>query len=249
MRERAYGSSVRGGGPTRSGEHDRQGAGRPHWWALLAVTLALMALVAALSPHGPARPTTALHQADPAPLGGGGTEAGAAPPTTSPAPAGTSVTPSPTERTGPVLAAGGAPSTTAPTAPTTTSSVVTGPPVSTTATGTPSTPSTTAPTTAPTVPTGLGPVLEGYLQYPQNIKAIYTVNPGSGITAIGATWTGMAALSLSSECPSATQSTTGPSGLTVPVSTAGGGCTVVLAEPPDTDGTASYVLAVASSSS
>jgi hypothetical protein len=107
-----------------------------------------------------------------------------------------------------------------------------------------STSTTTQSAPGPSPPTGLAPVLQGYLQYPSNVEAVYMLPGDSGVTMVAATWTGLSELSLSSLCPTGQHSATGKSGLTIPVDDAGVGCTVTLKEPEEATGVASYVLSL-----
>ncbi|MHB8221172.1 MAG: hypothetical protein ACYDHU_12765 [Acidimicrobiales bacterium] len=237
----------RGGGTTR--RQSRHETGRANPWAVLAVVLALMALVASLSAtrHGVTSPVRSA-PARSAP-------ARSAPARSAPARRSGSRSPATAEAQSPAgsLAAStdiaqvsmpsggqepGAHPTSSP---------------STTVTVSPSTPGApqTTPGTVPAVPAvaTADRTDPGNLVYPDNISASYTAPAAGGVTAT-ATWSGSPTLSLTVTCPSGHASRSGPSGLSVsePVPAgAPGTCTVSLAETPSVPSTVSYLLAIGTS--
>ena len=235
---------------------------RPRWWALLSVSLGLMALVVASS-HADRSPPTAYssgrgrrpatpphHLADhstgrPASRG---TPANSAMPTIRAQPTAPRISPG----SPPVIAMTSPPSSrlAGQRSTTATSTTVT----STTATSTTAAPAPEGPPGQPVTPATLpalgapsagggGPSSSqpGNLEYPDNVSATYPLASGGGVAA-SATWTGAPALELSVDCPGGQAVRTGPSGLTVSVAGPAGACTVTLAEPPGVEATVAYTL-------
>ena len=226
--------------------------GRLRWWAILAVTLALMALVAAVSfstgiPSGRSAslgahlPPTTPPPSKSLPASTTTPDQGSTPsvPQSTTTPIGrstqTPLSPTifdhpPTETSSDTGAGTAGPSTDSapPTSASPTDSVVPAPPAVTT-------------TTAPTVHT-----YSGNLEYPDNVSASYQVAGGGKVTAT-ANWTGAATLSLAVACPSGTSSTSGVSGISVSFTDAPGDnspCSVTLAEPLSEESVVSYSLAI-----
>jgi hypothetical protein len=226
---RAYGVTVVGGGiSTAASVRARSYRGRPHWWAVLAVTLALMALVAATSTarqlRGPSLPsevpqrssepvlptvmtsttlehTRALHQS------------GAVVPTTS----GSSLT---------AALKSVATSSTDPTAATVTTTTSSGSGLG-------------------TDPNSAGPkVEEGYLQPPNDTSTVYTFT-GDGPTTVSVTSPSSTELTLSTGCGGGTQSNEGQSTVEVTLPDAEGACQVTLSETVVTSDNVSYSLTIA----
>ena len=232
------------------------------WWAVLAVALGLMALVAAMSfagRTGPTRAADAGHErramsastavapptggrpAQPlpttepmtAPLGPG--TSAAAPPTTAPSTPRGTVRPTTGTTLGPTDNTGGSPATT-----------VTSPADSSTTSPATSPPEMTTTTTVPAVQT-----FAGYLAYPDDVSATYQAGGGETVSAT-ATWTGTPTLSLTITCTSQHVSRNGESGISLAVTDdhrAGVPCNVTLAESPSEEGTVSYSLSVSLASS
>jgi hypothetical protein len=213
-----------------SGDHSTRGSGgtrplriRPHWWAVLAVSLSLLALVAATSGH----PGGLDHHRTLA------ERSGSAPATTT-----TTTTPASTTTTVPGLGAnpvspaeatpGGAPALKAQivTRPSTTQSSAPTPTTSTTTT-------TTAPpsgSTVATTPVQPAPVTStGDLVYPDDSTATTTFF-GVGAMRVTATWPTTPTVSLTVTCPGGGQSAQGSSMVTVLLPVTGGNCIVTLKE-------------------
>ncbi len=107
-------------------------------------------------------------------------------------------------------------------------------------------PETTTTTTVPAVQT-----FAGYLAYPDDVSATYQTGGGGTVSAT-ATWTGTPTLSLTITCTSQHVSRNGESGISVAVTddhSPGVPCNVTLAEPPSEEGTVSYSLSVSLASS
>ena len=236
------------------------------WWAVLAVALGLMALVAAMSFAGRTAPTRAAdaghgrratsastavapstggHPAQPLPTTGSTTE-----PMTAPLGTGTSTaapsTTAPSTSHGTVRPTTG--TTLGPTAGTGGSPVttITSPADSSTTSPATSPPEMATTTTVPTVQT-----FAGYLAYPDDVSATYQAGGGETVSAT-ATWTGTPTLSLTITCTSQHVSRNGESGISVAVTDdhrAGVPCNVTLAESPSEEGTVSYSLSVSLASS
>jgi hypothetical protein len=236
--------------------------GRPVWWAVLAVALGLMALVAAMSfagRTGPTRAADAGHERRATPA-----STAVAPPTggrpAQPLPTTVSTTAPMTPPLGTGTSAA-APPTTAPSTPRGTVRPTTGStlgptggtggsPVTTVTS--PADSSTTSPaemTTTTTVPAVQ--TFAGYLAYPDDVSATYQTGGGGTVSAT-ATWTGTPTLSLTITCTSQHVSRNGESGISLAVTddySAGVPCNVTLAEPPSEEGTVSYSLSVSLASS
>lgn len=198
-----------GAPPTRS---------RPHWWVILALSLSLLALVAAATTDHP-RPVasrTAETTSTTLPNQTG---------STTPQPSGTTTTvPSPSPHVE-------LPSTAALTSPTSGVRDF----------GRPSTPTTTAPASAtppggttggvaspvqPAVPTE---TQTGDLQQPDDASANYSFT-GSGSMTISATWTTASTLSLTVTCPGGSQTAEGASKVDVVLPDTDGACEATLRE-------------------
>ena len=238
------------------------GGAVPRGWAVLAVVLALMALVAAVSAGPRDRVLVARRAprttADRVPSPGGSRprsvttrgrgRTGAAVPAGARAAVGRArVSASPTDLPSapgavteglPIVASASAGSSGQPAA---TGPAASAPPTTPTAATTAS-----AAGTPPAQPpaTGTAQTDPGYLQYPDDVSARYQYPEGpSGLTA-AVTWAGSSTLSLSVTCPGGQQSRTGPSGLQVDVAAGAGECTVTLAEPQPVAGAVSYSLTI-----
>ncbi len=250
MPEDGYRVQVVGlGGTTPTTRHERGALGRPHWWGVLAVSLALMALVAALSaparhtvatPGGPTGSAQPESRAPGAPTRGrvpsgpttGGADPGPVIPTTQPG----------SGRAPPIATVSSPGSTTATTSP-----------PSTTAASVPSTvaPPGTTTTTAPAVPaptTTTPPAVEtesqpGNLEYPDNVSAQYPIDSGGGVSVV-ADFSGAPALDLSVSCPGGQADRDGASGVSVSVGGPAGPCTVEISEPSPQSAPVSYTLTV-----
>jgi hypothetical protein len=201
----------------------RSARSRPHWWVVLAVSLSLLALVAARSaaPQGTHDPG---HAGSPGVAAAGGIGAASPPTTGDPTAAagstvgGDPVTPptsatvaSPAPAFTSTVGSGGA--ATAHTTPTTTTTTVA--------------PSGTA--AAPMQPSAQSETYTGDLQYPDDSSATYSFT-GSGSMEVSASWSGPYILSLSVSCPSGTQSSQGPSPVTVVMTDGTGACVTTLKE-------------------
>lgn len=247
--------------------------GRPRWWAVLAVSLALMALVASLSAGargapGPAAGAEAHHPTLPAGRAGARDQSSAHTPAVTPraGPAGTSTASAgtgaapggPAGQSGtasaspPDLVAGLEAGTSAVTVPTPAGGAsgtagTAAPPATTSTTRTTATTATTAPPTTTTAAAGTTQTEIGNLTYPDNVAAEYAV-PGGGAVQVTATWSGTPDLTLSIACPARTARRSGASELSVSVPQPAPGndatCTVAIAEPTGVEATVSYSLAV-----
>ncbi len=237
------------GGTTPAARAQRGASNRPRWWGVLAVSLALMALVAALSAPsrqgrdtraGVRRPSSSIspprRTRERAPTGPGGaptTVVGS--PTTVPANA----------ALGPasvVAASGGAgPATTAPATTATTAPLsALAPPGPVTTTTSTTVPAPAGTTTVPAVTVDAQP---GNLEYPDNISAQYPVDSGGGASAV-ADFSGAAVLGLSVTCPGGQVQRDGASGVSVSVGGPAGTCTVDISETTPQAAPVSYTLTV-----
>lgn len=195
---------------------------RPHWWAVLAVSLALLALVAATAsnhqstpaPHGTIRATGALHHPP----------ASALPPASATSTTSTTTaTSTVTSTTMPASAAAGgsaaaqvvvhesSPTTTTTTAPPTTTTVA---------------PSTSSAVAAPSQTL---PPFNGSLQQPHDTSATYSFTE-TGPTEVSVSWTPATTLSLSVSCQSGVQTEEGSSTISVAIPDPEGPCDIALKE-------------------
>ncbi len=215
---------------------------RPHWWAVLAVSLSLLALVAAATSDHPAwhgnrgRDVTASK----------GPKAKLVPPTV-PSTSTSTETTSPTQSVRALTQSGAAATVTRGatgegvrpvTTPSTTLSTV--PTTSTTA---PTTPATTGP--APTAPAPQ--TRSGYLQQPNIASATYPFT-GAGAMRVSVSWSPVDSLSLSVSCSGGTQSAEGTSSVAVVILDADGPCDLTLKELLVQFDAVSYTLTIAPAS-
>jgi hypothetical protein len=210
------------GGVATRREYDgsRPARSRPHWWVVLAVSLSLLAVVAAVAAGRPhplgEQPGPRTHAAL------GPSRAGPASSTTTTT--STTVRSSQTPATSPV--AGPAPTS----APVTDARVSSGPVVTTTTSTVAASPArgsnVAAAPVQPVVPTESYP---GYLQQPDDATANYSFS-GQGSMEVSASWTSSSILSLTVTCPAGTQTDEGPSPVTVVLPDADGACGATLKE-------------------
>jgi hypothetical protein len=233
--------------------------GRPHWWAVLAVALALMALVAASATgnrvgsrsgrdaggvHREASRTTTTTSSGPGSANASGSAAGPSPGTASGSTSGTakSTGAGPTVSTAlpPASAAGGSSAGDA----------------GTTLTGTGVGTTTTAPVTTTTIATsdpgvGSSPTKssthevteQGYLAPPDDAEVDYPFS-ASGSDTVSATWSSPVSLDLTVTCPDADRTLSAVSSVTIVLPDAQGSCQAVLSEPADEDATVTYSLTI-----
>ena len=195
---------------------------RPHWWAVLAVSVSLLALVAATAdrPKTPGSRAAAPHQ--PAVHHQAGS--------TAPAPAATTTTTDP----GPGASAVTPPTSSPP--PTTTSPLgarVVGDQSSTPPTTPTTTTTTTSPASGASVAAAIHPaapiVIPGDLQQPDDASATYTFT-GAGPMQVSASSTSSVPLLLTVSCPAGSVDEAGSSLVSVVIPDATGPCDVVLKE-------------------
>jgi hypothetical protein len=204
---------------TTEGRRPRLARGRPNWWVILAVSLALMALLVATAGNPTRAPHGAPALANDAPHAAGQT-------------ASTSTTTAPTVvRTPPTsllsshgTAGVGTPTTVAP-APTTTS-----------------VPTTTTTTTAPAVPTG--PTgSQGVIQPPQQ-RSSSTGFTGAGATQVSVVWSGATYLTMEVSCPNGSQSVGGTGTMAATLPDASGSCLATVSEPSTESTTLTYTMSI-----
>ena len=195
---------------------------RPHWWAVLAVSVSLLALVAATS--GRPNPTGGRAAAPDEPAHPHQSGSIAAPPTI--ATTTTSTTPEP----------GRGPSTvTPPTPPSSsgTTSSTEGARVVARQSSTPTTTTTTAATGGASLAAAVQPVtpitMSGALQQPDDASASYPFS-GAGSMQVSASSTSSAPLLLTVTCPEGTLDQAGSSFVSVVIPDADGPCELVLKE-------------------
>lgn len=232
---RAYGVSVASAGRQTTEDtdelHGRRTRGRPNWWVILAVSLALIALLVETSGRGdngrPLRVQTAASTRTPA------THATTTPPRTDTLPTTTSTT---TSTTTPPVSASLADKSPASNAHETADAVA---PPTTTTTSRPA-PTTTTTTNAPAALPAAHSQTEGYFDPPQNSSGAYTVG-GTGPTEVSVLWSAPVYLSMTVTCPSGSQTVggTGAMELSLPDAT---GCQATVSEPSSESTTMTYTL-------
>ncbi len=238
---RAYGVPVANvGRHTADAAHDRRARGRPNWWLILAVSLALIALLVQTSGHGDTgRP---LHVQTTASTSG-----------------------SVAHQTAPPLGSHQVPTTSTSTS-TSTTTATTVPPLVTTAVadqtpavvghapgGTMASPATTTTTTrqpATTTTTAVPAALaadrtqtEGYLDPPASSSGVYDVN-GSGPTEVSVLWSTPVYLTMTVACPSGSQSVGGTTAMEVSLPDASDGCQATVNEPASESTSLSYTVTI-----
>ena len=246
---RAYGVAVVGGGSdTTEGLRSRVVQGRPNWWVILAVSLALMALLVATSgssPH-PARHGGALasataggprhRDAAPGPSGPSGSSGSSgstrvqpnAASTTTSAPHTAPATPA---ASGSSLLSTGSLGVGTPPA--------SGPSVTTTtmATATTTTTSPAASQPADRMQT------QGYLDPPLQTSNGYGFT-GTGSMQISVLWSGTTYLTMSISCPNGSQNVGGTSAMEASLPDATGNCRATVSEPSSESAALTYTIAI-----
>jgi hypothetical protein len=238
----AYRGRVDGGGAgTTEGWRARLVAGRPNWWVVLALSLALMALLVATAPAPPASRVTARDAASPpdlphrsAPSRG----APAAATTTRPAPTGvttTSVTPRATlDTVGPTPGA----TTASPPGPPSPRGRAAAPAGTTTTTAAASTPAS-SPAAVPAVRTQT----QGYLDPPLTTSNVFAFD-AAGTTQVAAVWSGGTYLTMDLACASGSQSVGGSGAMAATLPGASGSCTATVREPATESTAVTYALTI-----
>ena len=236
---------VGGGSDTTEGLRSRAAQGRPNWWVILAVSLALMALLVATSGSSP--PPLRHHGAlatattgDPrhgevAPGRGAGAtrvQTQAAPTTTStsdprPAP----MTPATSDSS--LLAAGSPGAGTPP---------GTGPGVPTTTTVATTTTTTTSASSAASQPADRMQT-QGYLDPPLQTSNGYGFT-GTGAMQVSVLWSGTTYLTMSVTCPNGNQDVGGTSAMEASLPDATGSCRATVSEPSSESAALTYTITI-----
>ncbi len=235
---------VGGGAGTTRGLRARLAHGRPNWWVILAVSLALMALLVSTS-------------------GGHHSPSGRAAPTaTTSAPVAAQPKARPRSATGPSAHRPATGSTTTSTTTTTTTATpgagvragTSGPSllssVSSGSSATGSAGTTTTTTTQPDASTGASGAVpavrtqaQGYLDPPLNTSNVF-VFTGSGTTEISVLWSGGAYLTMDVSCASGGQSVGGTDAMAATLPGATGDCTATVGEPSSETATVTYTITI-----
>jgi hypothetical protein len=214
-----YGAVVEGIGTTE-GRRSRVARGRPNWWVILAVTLALMALLVATAGNPGRHSPRGTHALTDAPTGGGGggrkSGPSAASTTTS-----TSVVPATDVPHTPATSlvssshsgAGGGTPTTVPA----------------------SVPTTTVPTTTTTTAPGASQPSdrtqsEGVIEPPAQRSSGFDFT-GTGAMTVSVVWSGATYLTMQVSCPNGSQNVGGTAAMGVTLPDASGSCTATVTEP------------------
>jgi hypothetical protein len=232
---RAYrGPAVAEGIGSTEGRRPRLARGRPNWWVILAVSLALMALLVATAanparaPHGSGAHVLADSQAhDPHTSAGERSAPNASTTTTS-----TVMTP-PTSVTSSLQPVRGG----------TTPTVVIDPGGGAPATTTTTTvaPTTTTTTVAVSQPSDIQS--QGVIEPPQQRSSGFSFT-GTGAMEVSVTWSGDTYLTMDVNCPSGGQSVGGSSAMAASLADASGSCLATVSEPTSESTALTYTITI-----
>jgi hypothetical protein len=224
-----------GGDVTKSGPEVSGSARiRPHWWAVLAVALSLLALVAAVASEHPGPPG---HRSDGATTPAGHRRKTAERPISA-TPTTTTLAPAPAPGTPTTSATGGSPVAPGDNAGSAARRLVTAAATTPVTTVTPPTtaPSTVTTTTttgsdaaAPVQPSAPTQTWTGALQQPDDPAASQPFT-GVGAMQVSASWSPAVTVSLTVTCPSGKQTKEGSSNVVVVITDATGACDFTLTE-------------------
>ena len=229
------------GTQTTDGRRLRVARGRPNWWVILAVSLALMALLVATSGNAKRVPVGAgAHRLGDAQSsesqGVRGTGASSRSTSTARSTTTTTVAPTNANTAGTALT-----STHAATVPTTE------PAVSGTAPGPgPATTTTVAPPTTTTVPSqpavGAGSH-QGVIEPPAQRSSSVGFS-GTGAMQVSVVWSGPTYLTMQVSCPSGTQNVGGSSAMAASLPDASGNCLATVSEPASESTALTYTITI-----
>jgi hypothetical protein len=228
----------------------RVARGRPNWWVILAVSLALMALLVATAgaPPGRPRPPSTLGEsaagnahlvAPPGPTGStpdAGSHTPSSTTTTTATTATTTTPPGPSDTVGStaLVSAHGSGHDTSPT---------TTPAVATTTT----VPTTTTTTTTATAQPALLPAdrmqTQGYLDPPVQTSNVYGFT-GTGATEVSVVWSGDTYLTMTVSCANGSQSVGGTSAMEASLPDAQGSCEATVVEPASESVSLTYSITI-----
>lgn len=226
---------VEAGGKTIGRPRQYAARGRPNWWVILAVSMALMALLAATSAgshgSGPLHPQT--QASDTSRVGAGRTARhNSAPRGTAPTTVPSSALRPPTTTTTPLPTA---------TLPRPAGSLV----AASTTTIPPAT--TTVPTTVTAASDQSTPsdrtTDQGNLQPPEDASTGFSFQ-GAGAEEVSVSWGNDVYLSLAVTCPNASQSAGGSSAMAVSLPDAQGTCEATVSEPSSEDTALSFTITI-----
>jgi hypothetical protein len=222
---------VGGGNDTTGALRARPLRGRPHWWAVLAVALSLMALLAATSSPGPGVTGSGHH--------GVALDLPAQQTTSRPAQSASSTTTTLAAIAHDLRSVSGAGANAlGPTAVVSALKPSTGTTTTTTAVTT-----TTTGTGVGSGPSPQNRTQQGYLQPPDNTSAMYAFT-ADGPTRVSASWATADTLLLSVTCPSGTTNEEGSSSVTITTAANAGSCQATLSEPASDSSTVSYTITI-----
>jgi hypothetical protein len=234
---RAYGVPVVGGGSdTTEGLRSRVARGRPNWWVILAVSLALMALLVATAgsaPH-PARRDGAAASGDVRHAATHGADGPTPQSAAAPSPTTTTTTsvphPPPTGSTTASTSLLSARSPGAGAQPTTVPSVT-----------------TTTQSTTTTSPIASQPAdrmqTQGYLDPPLQTSGGYGFT-GTGAMQVSVLWSGTTYLTMTVSCPNGTQNVGGTSAMEASLPDASGSCRATVSEPSSETAALTYTITI-----
>jgi hypothetical protein len=240
----AYGwERVEVGSQTSDRRRPRVARGRPNWWVILAVSLALMALLVATAGNpkratGGARGLSDVSSNDSqATTGKRGAADASHPPSNVRSTTTTTTVPAPAQTDATALtsthSATTVPTTIQPTAPAPSPSPS---PVTTT---------TVAPTTTTTVPSqALGAGSHQGVIEPPAQRSSSVGFTGTGATQISVVWSGPTYLTMQVSCPSGSQNVGGSSAMQASLPDASGSCLATVSEPASESTTLTYTITI-----
>ncbi|MGA2932404.1 MAG: hypothetical protein ABSE98_10010 [Acidimicrobiales bacterium] len=236
---------VGGGSDTTERLRSRVARGRPNWWVILAVSLALMALLVATAGTTPRRAGQPGGQADAAARDlrpAGAAPAAGTRSSTSTAPTTTTTTLTTVPKS--------APSASATSGTSLVSAHALGTGAGTPMTTVPSVATTTLPpptTTTTTIPTSSQPAdrmqTQGYLDPPLQSSNGYGFT-GTGGMQISVLWSGTTYLTMTVSCPSGSQSVGGTSAMEASLGDASGSCQATVSEPSSESVALTYTITI-----
>jgi hypothetical protein len=243
---RAYRVAVGGGGlETTEGLRARVARGRPNWWVILAVSLALMALLVAtagtppdrsgprrslgVSSTGDAHPISPRVRTSPGPV---------SPPRTSSSTTTTTTTSPPATAT-----ASGTALVSAHGFGDDTGAAATGPTGVTTTTTTTAPVATTTTTTQPASLPADRMQTQGVLDPPVQTSNGYGFT-GAGATEVSVVWSGDTYLTMTVSCPNGSQSVGGTSAMEASLPDAQGSCQATVSEPASESTSLTYTISI-----
>jgi hypothetical protein len=217
----------------------RRTRGRPNWWVILAVSLALIALLVETSGRGDVG--RAIRVQSVASTRAPQTAQSEAPQRSGVLP--TSSTTTTTSTSEPPAAVSVADQGPAPNARTKGNTVVPQVSAMTTTTTTRPAPTTTTTTGAPSSLAAARSQTEGYFDPPLNTSGAYAIT-GSGPTEVSVLWSAAVYLTMTVSCPSGSQTVGGTTAMELSLPDVSGGCQATVSEPSSESSSLTYTVTI-----